>query len=148
MIRSRLTVLHASTQRHEEWNGNARYIRIVIHPSQDNYNLHVTHEGSLGCFEPAHRREKYDRQTKSWRRIEDPHFGGVMRLIDGHLQYGIIAHECVHAAANIWRMDVSDEIQLGDDCGYREEGFAYLVGDLVHETTTAIQEWKEATKSK
>jgi len=56
-------------------------------------------------------------------------YGGVMRLtrdVDGNT----LAHECVHAAAALWRRQRSHVVDLEDDCGDPEETFAYVVGDL------------------
>lgn len=58
------------------------------------------------------------------------HWGGLMRLCIPHLTHEVIAHECVHAAAAIYRMDITKMVVLGFGATQREEQFAYLTGDL------------------
>jgi len=138
-------ILYASTTRQAEWSGPKRYLRIVIHENREFFYDYLNYEvasTTLACFQPARRREKFDEDKGEWVNLTNKHYGGTIHLIDGWIQHGIVAHECVHAAAHIWRMDVQDEIMLGDNCGYREEGFAYLVGDLVQGVMNAIFEWE------
>lgn len=42
----------------------------------------------------------------------------------------IVAHELVHAAVAVYRMNVRGDVRLGEDCGEREEQLAYIYGEL------------------
>jgi hypothetical protein len=57
-------------------------------------------------------------------------YAGLVRLAEGHITSEIVAHELVHAAAAIYRMNVAPSIRLGKDVGIREEEFAYICGEL------------------
>lgn len=62
-------------------------------------------------------------------------FAGTVRLVADNMDSAIIAHELVHAAAAIYRMNIAPSIDLGDgfaDIG-REEDFAYIYGGLAGE---------------
>lgn len=61
-----------------------------------------------------------------------------MRLSRDALTTEIIVHECVHAAAAIYRMDVNTVMQLGDACNPQEETLAYIVGDLTKSVVNAL----------
>lgn len=133
-------VLYASTTRHEEWLGNARYVCIVIHDTQEEfakaaqayvYNAPSGHfETAIGAFHPIVHREKYDKSKKKWVNNTSKHFAGTIRLCAAHVNYDVIVHEVVHAASHIFRMDVAKRVNLGTDCYQNEEWFAYIVGDL------------------
>lgn len=57
-------------------------------------------------------------------------YAGLIRLAEGHITAEIVAHELVHAAAAIYRMNVAPSIRLGKDIGIREEDFAYIYGEV------------------
>lgn len=148
-------VKHVSTFRHDEWGGPKRYIKVVVHRTRGEmqraaakYALRENendafYQYALACFQPAPDREIYDKKTDSWRSTTDKHYAGLLRLVKGYVGAEVVAHECVHAAAHIWRRDVTHKakkpvVNLGDDCGWREEGFAYLVGDLTGGVMLAV----------
>jgi hypothetical protein len=147
-------VYYPSTTMHEEWGGHKRHIILVVHKNRSDFVKAAERssssgsdgywEGCLGCFHPEPYRESYDKKLGKFINTSEPHRAGIMRLIEGYLTNEIITHECVHAAAAIWRMDVTRRkdgpgtINLGTDCDWREEGFAYLVGDLTHQVFTAL----------
>lgn len=41
-----------------------------------------------------------------------------------------MAHELVHAAVQVYRMNVARSVRLEADCGRREEQLAYIYGEL------------------
>ena len=137
-------VTHASTDRHAEWGGTRRYIRIVIHPDTPSLRKAATRytggdfTNAAGCFHPAPDRERYDEERDEWKQVTDPHWAGVLRLSRDSLHTEAVTHECVHAALAIYRMDVAVVPNLGNGCGPREETLAYIVGDLTHSVVNAL----------
>lgn len=81
---------------------------------------------TFGCWQPT----TYLRDDAG--NVEWPTNGyaGLIRLAEGHLTAEIAAHELVHAACAIYRMNVKSDIRLGKDIGIREEDFAYVYGEL------------------
>jgi len=132
-------IIHVSTTRHEEWEGPKRYIRVYIYDTLDEFRLNYSPWwrdrdnrndmlGAVGCFEPAPDKERHI--NGQWIKTHDRHWAGVMRLTKGWIDVQSVTHECVHAAAAIWRRDVAPKLYLGEDCGPNEEMLAYMVGDL------------------
>jgi hypothetical protein len=136
-------VLHASTTRHAEWGGQARYLRIVLHDTTAAMQAAARRyrggnwQGTGGAFHPAPVKERHDGTT--WIRTEAPHWAGVMRLSRTYLEAEVVAHECVHAGLAIYRMDVAGYVQLGEGCGRREETLAYIIGDVTAQVTGALR---------
>jgi len=60
----------------------------------------------------------------------DSGYCGVMRFAAGHIGGEIAAHELLHAALAIYRIDVDPDAQLGPDICEAEEQLAYLFGEL------------------
>jgi hypothetical protein len=119
--------------------GPRRWCWVAVHPDLDHFraaaNRTAPHhglafwDGCLGCFQPAIYRERH--VDGEWiGRWPANGYAGVLRLIEGHVTSEIVAHELVHAAAQIYRMNVRQGIRLGEDCGEREEQFAYVYGGL------------------
>lgn len=136
-------VLHASTTRHDDWDGPARYIRIVIHPDVESFRKAAARYSggafteATGCFHPAP--ERWGEVDGEWVEKSDRHWAGVLRLVQGHsLNTEAVTHECVHAAATVYRMDVCMTINLGNGCRAREETLAYIVGDLTAQVVAAL----------
>lgn len=138
------TVIHASTSRHAEWDGPARYIRIVLHETVADLQRAASRyrrndfSNAAGCFHPAPAREHYDGTT--WVNTTPKHWAGVLRLARDHLFPEVVAHESTHAALAIYRVDVAAYVQLGNDCGRREETLAYIVGDVTANVTDALHQ--------
>lgn len=83
----------------------------------------------MGCFQPT----CYDRNdTTGEIRYPANGFAGVLRLSAPDITAEIVAHELVHAAASVYRMNVTRTVRLGDGhTGFhREEDFAYIYGEL------------------
>lgn len=57
-------------------------------------------------------------------------YAGVIRYAEDYLTTEIVAHELVHAALWIYRMNVKSRVVLGDQCNDREESLAYIYGEL------------------
>ncbi|MFD8496330.1 hypothetical protein [Amycolatopsis sp. NPDC059657] len=117
--------------------GPRRWCWVRIHPDEAHFaaaakRLAPWHDepgwwdGCLGCFQPTGWIEHDDGA------IEYPRngFAGTLRLIDGHVTSEIVAHELVHAAVQIYRMNVKRDVRLSRDCGQREEELAYIYGEL------------------
>jgi len=119
--------------------GPRRWCWVTIHPTPEHFRTaaartapwHVAGywEGCLGCFQPVPYRER--NVGGEWiGRWPTNGYAGVLRLIDGHTTPEIVAHELVHAAAQVYRMNVCGDIRLRDGCHEREEQFAYIYGEL------------------
>jgi hypothetical protein len=129
-----VTVLHASTTKHEWWGGPKRYIRIVVHETTPALQRAAARyrgtdfSNAAGCFHPAPERERF--HNGEWTSVTDPHWAGVLRVSKEWLDTEVVIHECLHAALAIYRMDVSTFVRLENGCGEREETLAYIAGDL------------------
>jgi hypothetical protein len=55
---------------------------------------------------------------------------GTLRLAASYLQSEVIAHELVHAALVVYRLNIRPDVRLGTGCGQREEDLAYIYGEL------------------
>ncbi|WP_409463592.1 hypothetical protein [Amycolatopsis sp. GA6-003] len=119
--------------------GPRRWCWVVVHPDLDHFRAaairtapwHGTAywDGCLGCFQPVAYRERHD--GEAWvGRWPANGYAGILRLAEGHVSPEIVAHELVHASAQIYRMNVDRDVRLGDDCGEREEQLAYIYGEL------------------
>jgi hypothetical protein len=83
--------------------------------------------GTLGCFQPT----PATRKAPDGSVLEPPNgYAGVLRLADGWITPEIVAHELVHAAVQIYRMNVHYDVRLGNGCREREEQLAYIYGEL------------------
>ncbi len=137
-----------------------RYIRLIIHPNEDDlraagtaYNKRRGSDqdlrGSAGLFQPTRFRSRYDRKAKAWVDTTTA-FAGIMRLADGYLNSQVIAHESTHAALHVtrlhdWAKPGSDgNADFGDGCDAREEAFAYLLGGIAHEVNNAVLQYQAA----
>jgi hypothetical protein len=139
-------ILHASTTRHDEWDGSRRYVHIAVHNTDDDlrraaaaYRPGADWTDTAGCFHPADLRLRYDADGNA-EDVSDPHYAGLMRLSREHLTTEVVIHETVHAAATIYRMDVCTMIRLENGCGEREETLAYIVGDLSRAIVNALHD--------
>lgn len=143
-------VLYASTTLHKEWHGPKRYVCIVVHDTDEQFKKAVSAYGpgtpldgwdnAVGAFHPIHYREIFNGHTKRWESKTNKHFAGVIRTSQEYMNDDLIIHECVHAAATIFRMDVRRSVNLGSDCLLFEEYFAYMVGDLSAQVLISLQD--------
>lgn len=140
--------LHASTDRHDEWDGPRRYVRIIVHDTAEELRAAAYRyrddtgdwTGTAACFHPADLRLRYD-EDGTTHDISDPHYAGLLRLSrDKGLGTEQVTHECVHAGAAIYRMDVCTMIRLENGCGEREETLAYIVGNLAAAVCNALHD--------
>ena len=118
--------------------GPRRWCWVRIHPDADSLrragHRHRPDNGRgwwdecYGCFQPA----RYEQDTTGDVHYPPNGYAGVLRLSRPDLTAEIAAHELVHAAATIYRMNVTRTIRLGDGhTGFeREEDFAYIYGEL------------------
>lgn len=140
--------LYVSTDRHEEWSGNRRYVRVMIHNTLDELRWYAdqlgsgNHEDSVAVYHPPVRRFRVLRDPDETIELTDPHYAGLIRFVPEFITPEVVAHECAHAAAGIWRLDVSEKLVLEDlrtgdqaKAMMKEEMFCYLLGDLVGNLT-------------
>lgn len=99
--------LRAAAHRTAPWHGRAWWAECV------------------GCFQPSPVR--IDAETGA---LVDGAYAGILRLADGWMTAEVVAHELVHAALTVYRMNVTPHVRLGDGCRRREEQFAYIYGQL------------------
>jgi hypothetical protein len=115
--------------------GPRRWIQVRVHPNSDHLvvaadRLAPHHglgwwEDCRGCFQPARYR------IVQGQVVQAPNgYAGILRLAKGWITPEIVAHELVHAACQIYRMNVKAELRLSNGCGEREEQFAYIYGEL------------------
>lgn len=130
-----------------DWSGTKRWLWVrlydclpALHRSAAQYsrrngcmNEGIGHfNGAVACVQrvaSAHSADDPEQLDPIW---PDSGFAGVVRLERQHLYTSVIYHEIVHAAAIVYRMDVSPVIRLGDglDDLVNEEAFAYIYGEL------------------
>lgn len=129
------------------WGGPKRWIRIVVHETTAEfqaaaakYQPNADWDGTAGAFHPAAHRERWDSKTGEWVPTSDPYFAGVMRLSKEQLDNETIVHECVHAGVAIYRSNIKQKVNLGDDVSDNEELLAYLIGDLARDVFAALKE--------
>lgn len=138
-------ILHASTTLHELWGGPKRYIRIILHETIPElqaaaraYNPYDYNgfRNAAACFHtPLSKEKSIDGE---WVRVSNEHYGGIIRFAREYINLEVVAHECVHAAAELWRLDVQPSLVIGKYCGPREENLAYMVGDLTAEVYAKV----------
>lgn len=94
-------------------------LRIAARNGQD-------HSTALAVFQPAPIRISVGPADETL----PQQYAGLMR-VTRDVDATILAHECVHAAAALWRRQRGLVVDLGDGVAEPEEAFAYVVGDLV-----------------
>lgn len=57
-------------------------------------------------------------------------YAGIIRFAEGHITSEIVAHELLHAAVAVYRMNRHRDVRLGLNCAGREETLAYIYGEL------------------
>lgn len=72
-----------------------------------------------------------------------PHRLGVLQLIQGRMSHGLVAHEVVHAAQWLYRLDVipeSEHLLAEAHFTVANEVFAHMVSDLLRNVAYALDE--------
>ena len=118
--------------------GPRRWVRVRVHDTaaqlQDaahrlraDTTSRAYWDGCYGCFHPV----GYFQHAKTGAiRYGRNGFAGTLRLAMGHATSEIVAHELMHAAMQVYRMNACAEVRLGRQCGKREEQLAYIYGEL------------------
>lgn len=83
-------------------------------------------QGCYGVFQPSP--SWHNDAGETWWHPNG--YAGTIRVAKGHVTAEIVAHELVHAATQIYRMNVRRRVQLGTETGQREEDLAYIYGEL------------------
>lgn len=129
--------------------GPRRWIQVRIHPDVNHLRAaaHRTDprlgqagwDECHGCFQPH--------GVRAVGEIHDPPNGyaGILRLADGWITSEIVAHELVHAALQVYRMNVKADVRLGNGCRVREEQLAYIYGELFADMETKLLDRYERT---
>ncbi len=143
-------VAHASTTRHGDWGGPKRWLRIVLHDTVEEFHeasyrycKHIFKDAdkdTVACFHPPLVPELWNAEEKRMLRFFPKHYAGMLRFNREWLTNETITHECVHAGAMIYRMDIHEPFNLGVTYNKREEHLAYIVGDLANNVFAAIKE--------
>ncbi len=60
-------------------------------------------------------------------------YAGIIRLTVATYTAEVVAHELLHAAVAVYRMNVCPDVRLGMSVGRREEDLAYIYGELFHD---------------
>lgn len=145
-------VLYASTDRHIHFLNYPRkklprrYLAIVVYETRAEMlkaarrhvgNAEFFEDNCMAVFHPLTMRVKYGKGgEEEWR--NGKHYIGTMRVNLEDVDAEIVIHETVHAACAIYRADMHSTVHLGDDCGYREETLAYIVGDLAEKIVAEL----------
>lgn len=124
-------------------NGPVRWFQVMIHDSPAELQEAARRYGrpvdeALACCHPAPMIERL--VDGEWVRSNPPTWAGVVRLCHPHITTAIVAHEMIHAALVIYRMDVCDDVRLGNGCGDREETLAHIAGDLIGAASTMLHD--------
>lgn len=90
-----------------------------------------------GCFHPTWH---WTNEDTGRREYSANGYAGLIRLATGHVTAEIVAHELVHAALQIYRMNVHQDVRIGKGCGGREEDLAYIYGELFHSFQTQYEQ--------
>jgi hypothetical protein len=69
-------------------------------------------------------------------------YAGIVRFASDTFTAEVVAHELVHAAVAVYRMNVCHDVRLGPSVGPREEALAYLYGELFN----SLESWLAANE--
>ena len=120
--------------------GPRRWVQVRIHPTLEHLyraaDRAAPTEGGEGvdwaglgvsaCFQPIGFSDVVD----GWPTWPRNGYAGILRFAEGLVTPEIVAHEVVHAACWIYRMNVKADMRLGKGCGTHEEQLAYITGEL------------------
>jgi len=141
MRRLAVSLRHA----HNVYGGPRRYFHIFIHDDLDDMRAAAKRysgcsvDDALAVCQPAPLRIRYDNDGEPVD-VSDQHWGGIVRLVAGHITTEIVAHELTHAALVVYRMDINPDVRLGNGCRLREEHLAYITGDLIGAASTVLHD--------
>ena len=130
-----------------DWNDGERpWFRVTLHDTAEDLRRAarrlrpgVDWTDTGACFHPAPWRERYDQDSDTFVR-SGPRLMGTLRFARSNLFTEIVAHECAHAAAFVYRRYWHEDGGLGDDCtDDREEMFAYVLGDITRIVFDALR---------
>lgn len=125
-----------------------RWWRVQVHDSMATmrdaaYRLHPWHGRAIwntaaACCQGVDERysSKDDFTAPQW---PPNRYAGLIRLVDDYLYPEVIWHEVLHAACSTYRMNVARSVELGDECGEREEDLAYIYGQLAADMDSALR---------
>jgi hypothetical protein len=122
---------------HHLYGGPRRYFRVAIYDDREAFQAAALQYNGVeleaechGVCQPAPVKEDGS----------DPsHFGGVIRFVASHLTPEVAAHEMVHAALVVYRMDINPDVRLGNGCRLREEHLAHIAGDLISQLDSVLR---------
>jgi hypothetical protein len=116
--------------------GTRRWVQVRIHPDAEHLERAAYRTspargrdwwtGSRGCFHTA----RFKGGEDGWPIWPPSGYAGILRLALGWITEEIVAHELVHAALQVYRMNVKADVRLSNGCGQREEQLAYIYGEL------------------
>ena len=117
--------------------GPRRWIQVRIHDSVQDLRraahrlrpdtMSAWWDECCGCFHPTY--HWFNQETQQ-RRYSTNGYAGLLRLADGYVTSEIVAHELVHAAVQVYRMNVRADVRIGSNCAGNEENLAYIYGEL------------------
>lgn len=105
--------------------GTRRWFHVRVHPDVQHlqdaaaaYRLGEDFTECCGCVHP----------------VPEPApnsgYAGLVRFAEDWLTPEVVAHELVHAALVVYRLNVAVDVRLGRGCFGREEQLAYIYGEL------------------
>lgn len=92
---------------------------------------------TLACFQPSALHYPWTDGHLSEKPVPEGYVG-TMRFTTERLDAEIMAHESLHCAMAIYRRRFSEDVQLGEDCGPREEELAHILGRVVENVTDSL----------
>ena len=130
--------LYASVKPRPDGIPNPAYIAIVIHDDLESmrkaakrHSPDQNFDGSLAVYNPQPKKERFIKVDGIWENGKHRSFAGTIRLAKDYVHTEIVTHEAVHAACDIYRRHVHNQVHLGAECNYREEALAYISGELI-----------------
>jgi hypothetical protein len=110
-----------------------RWWRVMVYETADGmrraahrYDSDTDFSGARGVVHHA----RWVNDDATGYRYSDNGYAGVIRLCVEYLNTRYIAHELVHAAAAVYRMNVDEDVYLGGEVGVEEEQLAHLYDEL------------------
>lgn len=121
----------------------SRYLRVTFHDdltafqrAARKYAPELDWSETVGAWHPTQR---------MWDASPGPYLGH-MRLSLDVITPEVVMHESLHAALTAWRMEVAHRVNLGDNCGSREEAFCHLAGHIAAEALAAAAQIMDARR--
>lgn len=114
-------------------------LRAAAHRSVPGYGR-AHWSDTLGCCQPVPQRIRIHRDGTEQPVEPANGYAGTIRLAATHLTPEVLAHETLHAAAAVYRMNVHHAVSLGNGCRRNEERLAYIHGELFAALHAALEE--------